>query len=155
MWQKIRPFVVSIALALGVGLLSAFFSRNTMVVYQSLVKPELAPPPIVFPIVWTILYILMGISAALVYQSEAQERDRALVLYGAQLIVNFFWSILFFGAQARLLAFFWLLLLVWLVVSMVVEFWRSNRVAGILQIPYLVWLFFAGYLNLSIYLLNR
>ena len=127
-----------------------------MDVYSTaIIQPPLAPPPILFPIVWGILYALMGFSAARIYLSaQSAERSKGINLYIAQLVVNFFWSLIFFNAQAFGFAFFWLLLLLSLAVWMAVSFGRVNKTAGVLQIPYILWLLFAGYLNLAVYLLN-
>ena len=157
MLSKIKSYVIAILIPIAAGLLSAFFTRNNMDLYQSIIKPPLAPPAILFPIVWTILYTLMGISSAIVYNSDADSEDKkqALLLYGLQLIVNFFWSILFFNQRAFLLSLIWLVLLWILILWMIVCFYKINKTAAWLQIPYLLWVSFAGYLNLMIYLLNR
>ena len=117
--------------------------------YESLTLPSLAPPGITFPIVWTILYILMGISAYLISQ-----KDKVPTIYYIQLFVNALWSIIFFVFKLRLLAFFWIVLLIFLVVIMIYKFYKIDKTAAYLQIPYLLWIAFASYLNLSIYLLN-
>lgn len=150
-----KIYGLSVLLAVGVGGLSGFLSRNGMKEYAALKRPPLSPPGAVFPIVWTILFILMGIGAAMVRLTRGAERGRALAVYGLQLAVNFFWSILFFREGMRLLAFFWLLLLAGLVAVMIRLFARVNRTAAWLQIPYFLWLCFAGYLNLGIWWLNR
>ena len=153
--KNFKALVVSILLSLGVGGLSALFTRNSMDVYKDLVKPELAPPSWIFPVVWTILFILMGISAYLVYISDSQYRNSSLKIYAAQLVVNFFWTIIFFNLEMYLLAFVWLLLLWILILLMIASFYKVNKTGAYLMIPYLLWVTFAGYLNLSIYLLNR
>lgn len=137
------------------GRLSALLSRNGMAAYQTLEKPPLSPPGVVFPIVWSILYILMGISSAMIWCSESQEKPQALKLYAAQLAVNFFWSIIFFAFGWRLFAFFWLLLLLVLTAKMVKSFYQIDKKAAYLQIPYLLWLLFAAYLNFGVWMLNR
>ena len=157
MWKKIKPYVISILIALCVGGLSAFLTRNSMETYKNLNQPPLAPPMILFPIVWSILFILMGISSAIVYVNRGVNKDEArsgLIIYGLQLIVNFFWSLIFFNMQAYLFAFIWLLLLLLLIVMMILQFRKISPIAAYLQIPYLLWVIFAGYLNLMIYLLN-
>ncbi len=157
MLKKIKTYAIAILIPIAVGFLSAFLTRNSMDIYQSIVKPKLAPPGIVFPIVWTILYTLMGISSAMIYNSDADEKDKrkALLIYGLQLAVNFFWSILFFNKRAFLLSFDWLLLLWFLIVGMIINFKKIDKTAAFLQIPYLIWVTFAGYLNLMIIFLNR
>ncbi len=157
MLKKIKTYAIGILIPVAVGLLSAFLTRESMDVYQSIVKPKLAPPGILFPIVWTVLYILMGIGSVLVYNSVANEKDKkqALIIYGLQLAVNFFWSILFFNQRAFLASFLWLILLWILIIAMILSFKKINKTAAWLQVPYFLWVTFAGYLNLMIYLLNR
>lgn len=155
--SKIKVYVISIAAALGVGGLSALLSMESMSLYDEVIQPSLAPPAILFPIVWTILYILMGISAAMIYMGEGapkSERTAALMPYSASLFVNFFWPILFFNLKAFLPAFIWLVLLEFLVVMTMISYRRIDTKAAYLQIPYALWVAFAGYLNLAIYLLN-
>ncbi len=154
-WKKICPYAVSIAIALAVGGLSAALTSGKMEEYAQLVQPPLAPPSWVFPVVWTVLFILMGISCAIVWKSGSPERSDALFIYGTQLAVNFMWTIFYFNFNARLLAFFWLIFLLLLVLLMAVRFSRISSGAGKLQIPYIVWLVFAGYLNLATYILNK
>jgi tryptophan-rich sensory protein len=127
-----------------------------MMLYNTMIqKPPLSPPAVVFPIVWTILYALMGISAAIVATSPNRMEDsKSLNLFIAQLIVNFFWSFFFFNAQAFGFAAIWLILLWILVLLMIISFWKVDRRAAWLQIPYLIWLTFAAYLNLAVYLMN-
>jgi len=157
MWKKWKPYVISVLIALGVGALSAFLSRNNMDLYSDIVLPPLAPPSILFPIVWTILYILMGISAAIVYQNREKDPDAAqngLISYALSLAVNFFWSLIFFNLRAYLFAFIWLLCLLFLILRTIFFYRKVSPPAAILQIPYTVWVIFAGYLNLAITLLN-
>ena len=123
--------------------------------YETLIKPPFSPPGWLFPIVWTILYILMGIAAAKVWNTEHTERDTALTLYAVQLAVNFFWPIFYFLFEARLLALLWLLLLIYLVFLTLKYFNEISRSAARLLLPYFVWLLYAAYLNLGTYLLNR
>lgn len=140
----------------AVGALSGLLSREGTKIYsESIVQPPLSPPAIVFPIVWTILFALMGISAARIYMADpSQTRSRGLNLYIAQLVVNFFWSLIFFNAQAFGFAFIWLLLLWALVLWMILTFRKIDPLAAWLQIPYLLWLTFAAYLNLGVWYLN-
>ena len=154
MRSKIKTYVISIAAALAVGGLSALLTGDSMEKYKALNQPPLAPPGWVFPIVWTILFVLMGVGAAMVFLSDSSSKKKPIAIYGLQLLVNFFWTILFFLLEARLFAFFWLLLLLGLAIWMEVSFARVNKTAGLLQIPYILWLLFAGYLNLAVYLLN-
>ena len=152
--KKTTSYIISIAIALAVGGVSALLNAGKME------KPELLQPPLslpawLFPIVWTILFTLMGISAARVYLSECRGKSDALFIYGTQLVVNFLWTVFYFSFTALALSFFWLLFLIALVLLMIVRFERCAAGAGKLQIPYVVWLCFAAYLNLATWLLNR
>ena len=153
--KKCRPYLISILLALAVGGLSAIAVAKGLPAYERLIKPALTPPSVLFPIVWSVLYVLMGISAARVWQSADSERGFALTVYAAQLLVNGVWSVLFFGCGAYLLSFIWLILLWLLVLAMILLFARIDRPAALLQIPYLLWVSFAGYLNFAVWYLNR
>lgn len=158
MWRKIRPYIISIAITLGVGMLSALLTRGSMQAYRNISKPPLNPPMIVFPIVWTVLFVLMGISSAIIYtkrHANKAEVYSALRIYGIQLAVNFFWSIIFFNMQTYLFAFIWLLLLWGIIITMIIQFRKIDLAAAYLQTPYLLWVIFAGYLNLMIYILNK
>ena len=158
MWKKIKPYVISIAIALAVGGLAAFLTRNDMDIYKEIVLPPLAPPSILFPIVWSILYVLMGISAATVYlrKDEVPNAVRdALSVYGINLVLNFMWSIIFFKFRVFLLAFVWLIALLAVIIKMIFDFKKIKPIAGYLQIPYAVWVTFAGYLNFAIWWLNK
>ncbi len=152
MSKALKTKIVSVLIALGVGGLSALLTRNSMNIFETVTNPPLAPPAAVFPIVWTILYILMGIGAARVYLKDPN--SKALYIYGTNLFVNFFWSIIFFNMRAFGFAFLWLLLLFAVVALMVISFWRVDKTAALLQIPYCIWLLIAGYLNLFIFLAN-
>lgn len=158
MWNKTKPYIISVAAALAVGGLSALLTAGNMDLYSTVTPPPLAPPSILFPIVWTILYTLMGISAAVIYsekESMPKEVSSALFVYAFSLFLNFFWSIIFFNMQAFLFAFVWLLILWVTILITTIKYYRISPVAGLLQIPYLLWVTFAGYLNLAIYILNR
>lgn len=153
--KNVTALIVSILISVGVGAAAALLSRNSMDVYQNLVQPPLSPPGWLFPVVWTILYILMGISAYLIYVSDSPYKNSALKIYAAQLAVNFLWTIIFFNLEMYLFAFLWLLLLLVLIILMIRSFAKISKTAAYLQLPYLLWVIFAGYLNLGIYLLNR
>ena len=152
-----KPYLWWILLAEAVGGLSGWLTREGTKIYQqSIAQPPLSPPGWVFPVVWTILFALMGISAARVYLAPpTKERSRGLNLFIAQLMVNFFWSPIFFNLQAFCFAFFWLLMLWGLVLWMIFAFRKVDSTAAKLQIPYLLWLTFAAYLNLGVWFLNR
>lgn len=151
---KWKELIIAILIPLAVGGLSAFLTKDSMSTFEAVTKPPLSPPGWLFPVVWTVLYILMGIASYLIYTSNSFDRKRALLFYGAQLAVNFFWSIIFFNLNAYLFAFIWLLLLWALILITLVKFYRINENAGLLLIPYIVWVSFAGYLNFGIFLLN-
>ncbi len=155
-FKKWKPYIFWILLAEGVGLLAGLLTREATAIYGSTInKPPLSPPAILFPIVWTILYALMGIGAARVATTPGRKQnDAALNLFVIQLIVNFFWSFFFFSTQAFGFAAIWLVLLWVLVLLMIIAFFKVDRLAALLQIPYLIWLTFAAYLNFAVYLLN-
>ncbi len=158
MWSKIKPYVISIAIALSVGALAALLTRNSMNVYSDIRLPPLAPPSILFPIVWTILYILMGVSAAMIATdriADAEQKERALATYAASLVFNFAWSIIFFRFRSFFVALLCLLVLLFLIIKTIIEYRKINPIAAYLQIPYALWVTFAGYLNAAIWLLNR
>lgn len=156
MKQKRRQLVICIAIPLAVGGISAWLSRESMNTFAALNKPPLSPPGWLFPVVWTILFLLMGIASYLVLTSEQSKQtiDRALCLYWVQLAVNFFWPIFFFNLSLYLFSFIWLVLLWLLILAATVRFYRVSQTAGYLMLPYLLWVAFAGYLNLGVYLLN-
>ncbi len=158
MWKKIKPYVISIAVALGVGALSAWLTKNGMDIYnESVTKPMLSPPMALFPIVWSVLFILMGIGSAIVFVKRGDDKEAAalsLKVYALGLIVNFFWSIIFFNMQSYLFAFIWLIILWLLIILMILKFRKISPLAAYLQIPYLLWVTFAGYLTLMVYILN-
>lgn len=156
MKRNCKVLAACIALPLAAGGLAALFSGGGMGEYAMLEQPPLSPPGWLFPVAWSLLYVLMGIASYLVLRSGAQRGEvrRALRLYGIQLAVNFFWPILFFGLGLLLISFLWLVLLWILVLSTFLSFRRISPVAGWLLAPYLLWTTFAGYLNFGVYLLN-
>ena len=141
----------------AVGVLAGFLTREGTALYEmNMEKPTLTPPGIVFTIVWTVLYALMGIGAARVDAApESQDRSGALNIFVIQLAVNFFWSLIFFNAHAYGFALVWLLLLCVLIIMMILQFRKVDRTAALLQIPYLLWVTFAAYLNYGVWRLNR
>ena len=154
--SKIKPYAVSILLTLAVGGLRGFLTSMGMDSFDALTKPPLTPPSFLFPIVWTVLFILMGVGAARIFMTEpTAARNRALIVYVVQLAVNFFWSIIFFNLQAYAFAFFWLILLWVLILTMIYLFCKVDKPAALIQIPYAIWVTYAGYLNLMIWLMNR
>ena len=154
--RKWGPLALSLLVTAATAALGAAITRRGMPAYEQLVKPPLTPPSLLFPIVWSILFLLMALGAAMIGSTrDTARRRRALSLYGAQLIANVFWSFLFFGLGRHWLAFIWLLLLWALILGMIFSFSSIRRPAGYLQIPYLLWVSFAAYLNLGIALLNK
>jgi tryptophan-rich sensory protein len=149
-----RKLIIFILIPLAVGLVSGILTKNSMTMYNTLNQPALSPPGWVFPVVWTILYILMGVSSYLIATSPSQKKPEALLLYAIQLFLNFIWSPIFFGLGNYFLAFLVLVLLWYVIVKMIRAFFRIDPTAALLQIPYLLWITFAGYLNLAIIFLN-
>lgn len=152
-----KTYAFWIALSEGVGALSGWLTREGSRTFgETVLQPPLSPPAIVFPIVWTILYALMGISTArFSLAQQSPERSRGLNLFVVQLIVNFFWSPIFFNAGAYGFALLWLILLWALVLWTILTFRKVDPLAALLQIPYLIWLTFAAYLNYGVWVLNR
>ncbi len=144
--------IISILIPVLIGTLSSLFSGNMSTSMFN--KPSFSPPSFLFPIVWTILYILMGISSYIIYSSDSPNKRKALIIYAVQLFFNFFWSILFFGFSQYLFAFIWLIILIILIIIMIYQFYAIEPLAAFLQIPYLLWCLFAAYLNFIIYRLN-
>lgn len=148
-----KTYAFWILLSEAVGGLAGLLTREGVKLFNATaVQPPLSPPEWVFPIVWGILYALMGISAARIALTE---NKRGLNLFIIQLVVNFFWSLLFFNAATYAFCAVWLVLLWWLVALMILAFYKADRLAAWLQIPYLLWLTFALYLNVGVWLLNR
>lgn len=152
-----RTYLIGVLLTEAVGGLSGWLTREGARHYsQVIVQPPLSPPAIVFPIVWGILFLLMGIGGARIWLAPAsRDRSRSLLLLVVQLLFNFFWSIIFFNLQRYGLALLWLALLWGLILWMILSFRRTDRPAAWLQVPYLLWVTFAAYLNLGVWLLNR
>ncbi len=154
--SKSITYLLSVLLALSVGLFAALLTRGGMRDFSAYyVTPSFSPPDWVFPVVWSALYLLMGISAAMVRRSFDDNRKDALQVYALQLFLNFGWVILFFGFHLLFAAFVWIILLEAVIVVMIAMFIVVRPVAGYLQIPYFLWVAFAAYLNFSVFLLNR
>lgn len=151
-----KLLIICLVVPLAVGGLAALLTGGGMDAFETLNQPPLSPPGWLFPLVWTILYILMGIASYLVLISGAPRQDssRAILIYAVQLAFNFLWPIFFFGLSAYLFAFVWLVALWLLVLITILLFKRISAAAAYLLLPYLAWVTFAGYLNLGIYLLN-
>ncbi len=150
-----KHLIIAIVIPLAVGGISSLIVGSGFDVYSKAVtKPSLSPPDWLFPVMWTLLYILMGISSYLVYEKDMSEAKQPLAVYVIQLAMNFMWPIFFFSLNAYLFSFIWLIVLWALAITMTVMFYRVSKLAGMLQIPYVLWLTFAAYLNLAVYILN-
>ena len=150
--NKLGIYIRSILLpVLGGAIVGIITSQS--IDYNALKQPPLAPPSVLFPIVWTILYFLMGVSYGILKSKEQTDKDIDLIYFG-QLIVNYLWSFIFFVFKWRFLAILWIILLAVLVVIMITRFYRKDKTAGLLQIPYLLWVLFATYLTIGVYVLN-
>ena len=152
-----KTYAVWILATEAVGALSGFLTREGAKLYsQTISKPPLSPPALVFPVVWGVLFLLMGVGAARVYLAPASgARSRSLLLFFVQLAFNFFWSILFFNFQRFGLAFLWLIVLWILILWMILAFRKVDPPAAWLQVPYLLWVTFAAYLSAGVWILNR
>jgi tryptophan-rich sensory protein len=152
-----KTYTFWILLSVGIGALSGFLSREGAGTFsETVIQPPLSPPAWLFPVVWSILYVLMGISAARISLApDSPQKKQGLNLFIIQLVLNFFWSLIFFNLQAYGLAFLWLVALWITVFLMILSFRKADPVAALLQIPYLVWLTFAAYLSAGVWYLNR
>lgn len=152
-WKLLVP---ALLLPLAVGGLAALLTGSAMDSYSGVARPPLSPPGWVFPVAWTLLYILMGIASYIVANSPVsrERKERALCVYALQLAVNFAWPVIFFKLSAYGAAFFWLLLLLLLVLATELLFKHISKTAGKLLLPYLLWLLFALYLNLGVWIMN-
>ena len=153
---NLRKLATSLLPPLITGLLASFLTRGNMDIYQRISVPPLSPPSAVFPIVWTILYILMGISLYIVRVSRASVKVKKVgyIFYALQLFFNFIWSIVFFNLGAYTFSALWLAVMIVLILFNIIWFGKVNNVAAYLLIPYLVWCLFALYLNIGIAILN-
>ena len=151
--SKFKIYAKSILIPVIIGGIVGIIISNS-IDYNSLQKPPLAPPSILFPIVWTILYILMGISYGII-ESKSLNTLQTKLIYYVQLFVNAMWSIFFFTLKWRSFSFIWIVFLDILVIIMIYNFYKKDKVSGLIQIPYLLWALFASYLNLTVDLLNK
>lgn len=149
-----KNLITAVAIPLAVGGLSAWITKDGMKAFETVNQPPLTPPMWLFPVVWSILFVLMGIASYLAVMQKGED-TKALTLYTVQLIFNFFWSIWFFNLGWYLFAFLWLVALWILIIATTVAFYRISKPAAWLMLPYLVWVAFAGYLNLGVWWLNR
>ncbi len=152
----LRKLIKSLSIPLVIGLFSAFLTRSDVESFEmNAAKPFFAVPGWVFPVVWTVLYFLMGIAAYIIEITDTKiSKKRAVYLNYAQLFFNFCWSIIFFTFRAYLFAFVWLIVLWVLIIATTLEYNKISKAASYLLIPYIIWVTFAGVLNFSIYLLN-
>lgn len=157
MKPNVKKLLISIAIPLLVGGIAGLLTRTGTQTYATMAKPPLSPPAILFPIVWTILYTLMGVSSYLIRTKadDSSASAQAQNLYFYQLVVNFLWSFFFFSFQWYFFSFLWILLLWGLVAAMIKAFSSISKVAAYINVPYLIWLTFAAYLNLGVWWLNR
>ena len=151
--SKFKNYAISISIPVIVGVLVGIIISGS-IDYESLQKPSLAPPSILFPIIWSILYILMGFSYGILKDKNLIDTKINSAFY-SQLFVNALWPIFFFVLKWRLFSFFLIILLAILVINMILKFYKKNKLSAMLQIPYLIWCLFATYLNLGVYLLNK
>lgn len=137
-----------------VGSFFSFFTMNNMDTFKELEKP-INVPGVLFPIVWSILYLLMSISCYIITNSNDKNKNEAIIIYAIQLIINSVWSLIFFGFGAYLLGFIWIIILAVIVIIMIAKFYNINKKAAYLNLPYILWILFAAYLNFGIYILNK
>lgn len=152
----VGKYLLALLLPMTVGILSASLSRKGITLYKTMDKPPLAPPAFLFPLAWTILYFMMGSASYIVLITNApkQQKSKAAAFYLVQLAMNFFWSIIFFNLEMYLFAFLWLIAMWCIVIICTLRFLFINKLAGCLLIPYVLWLTFAGYLNLGAFILQ-
>lgn len=151
---NIKKLLADIIITFIIGNIFSVFATGSMKKFVNIKKPVLSPPGIIFPIVWSILFILMGISLYIIKNSNDLDKNKAVFVYFTQLIINTLWTLFFFILDFKLFSFIWIILLILLVIYMLILFRSIDKKAFYLNIPYLLWLIFASYLNLSIYLLN-
>lgn len=152
--MNIKKIISYIVITLLVGSFFTLFIMDSFNIYNTMDKPFLSPNKIVFPIVWSVLYILMGISLYIVSESKYLNKDKSYLLYILQLLVNSVWPLFFFKFRLFFVSFLIVLLLIYLLIKLILEFYKINKLAAYLQIPYLLWLIFASYLSLGVFLLN-
>ena len=150
-WKKL---IIITVITFIVGTFFSFFTMNSMDTFKDLSVP-IHVPGVLFPIVWSILYLLMSISCYLIVQSNDKDKKEGIILYAIQLVINSLWTLIFFGFGAYLLSFIWIIILLIVVIIMLAKFYNINKIAMYINIPYVLWLLFAAYLNLGIYLLNK
>lgn len=154
---KVVTLIIAILLPLAGGFIVGLLTNNSKVVYEGLIKDIFFPPPIIFPIVWTVLYVLMGIASYRIYmiRGEGKNIGSALFFYLVQLLLNFLWSFVFFSFRLYGLAFILLIVLFIFILITFVKFLKVDKIAGALLIPYILWVAFAGILNFYIWMMNE
>lgn len=156
--MKIRwkTLISAVIIPLLTGTISALISKDGMKNFENINQPPYSPPQWLFPVAWTILYVLMGIASYIVFTSncDIEHKRNALIFYGIQLFFNFLWSPVFFGAKLYLFAFIWLLVMWVLIILTMQKFFKIDKTAGLLMLPYLLWVTFAAYLNFGVFMLN-
>lgn len=152
----LKKLLASIVIPLGIGGLATLITKDDMDIYKEIVKPPLSPPGALFPIVWTILYILMGVSLYFIWTNRDSSKDKTkpVILFAAQLLLNFIWIPVFFSAKQFTVAVFILVALLVTLICMTVSFYKIDKRAALLQIPYIIWLCIAFYLNVGVAVLN-
>ena len=156
-WEKYRSYIISIAISLGTGGLAALVTMKNMNIEETVTQPPGTPPSIVFFIVWTALYVLMGIAAARIYDKRADAPDIArsgLTYYACSLVVNFTWNILFFNLRAFLISSLWIVLLLVLIILTALKYAKIDRIAALMNVPYILWVVYATYITFGIFYLN-
>jgi translocator protein len=155
--KNVLALIISVILAEGTGALSGYLGMSNSQTYESLIKPFFAPPPWVFGVVWPILYLLMGIAAYRIWMRGRGEvnNSKSITLYIIQLLLNFLWTIIFFRWRLIGLAFFELMLLLIFILLTTFDFLKLDKLAGLLMIPYILWVSFAGVLNFTFWMLNN
>lgn len=149
--MNIKKIALYILIPLGLGFITSLLIKTDL--YNEIIKPEFSPPKIVFPIVWTIIYILLGLSNYLINKDKKEEVKNLIYYIG--LAINLIWPFIFFNAKEYLLALIWLVLLIFFVILMIIEYFKKNELAAYIQIPYILWLIFAFYLNYNVFILNK
>jgi tryptophan-rich sensory protein len=145
-----KKLILAFSIVVGLVLISMIFTKNQMMLYEKIIRPDIAPPAIVFPIVWTILYFVIAVT---LYKFIDNKKIRYLIILN--LLINIIWPILFFRFELFLLSVFWLILIIVTLIYELIEIYKEDKLFAFINIPYLIWLFFAFYLNIMIYLLNK
>lgn len=148
---NIKKLLYYILTPLILGAIIGYIS-NAFKGFLGIITPEFTPPKIFFPIIWSILYILMGLSRYLIYKKG--NNKKAIKIYNLGLVINLMWPILFFLFKWYLLSFLWILILIGVVIYMIIIFYNISKTSSLIQIPYLLWIIFAAILNFAIYTLN-